>query len=88
MEVISNIMGTVERSKGAVSTRGCAPSLPRKNGPVHTCWHHRRGSQIRMSLSRESELNDGDVLALQGDVAIVVRAAPEQLFIIQPQGTR
>ena len=42
------------------------------------------GRTVRMSLPRESELHGGDVLALEGDVAIVVRAAPEDLFVIEP----
>lgn len=39
---------------------------------------------IRISLPRSQELFDGDVLAFDGEVAIVVAAAPEDLFIISP----
>lgn len=42
------------------------------------------GRIVRLSLPRGSELNDGDVLAKDGETAIVVRAAPEALFSIAP----
>jgi urease accessory protein len=36
-------------------------------------------------MPRGTELNDGDVLALVDDVAIVVTAAPEDLFVVTPK---
>ncbi len=42
------------------------------------------GRELRISLPRESELNDGDVLAIEDGVALVVRAAAEELYVIRP----
>ncbi|WP_347312048.1 urease accessory protein UreE [Defluviimonas sp. SAOS-178_SWC] len=42
------------------------------------------GRTLRISLPRGSELGDGDVLARDGDVSVVVRAAAEPLFRLAP----
>jgi urease accessory protein len=44
----------------------------------------RDGRQVRVSLPRGSELQDGDVLVRDGDVAVVVRAAKEELLWLTP----
>ena len=85
MEVISSIMGTVEDLKGRFRHEDALLLSSEERASPHLLGTTVEGRQIRISLPRETELNDGDVLALQGDVAIVVRAAPEQLFIINPK---
>jgi urease accessory protein len=45
-----------------------------------------QGRTVRVSLPRGTEINDGDVLAIDGGVAIVVSAAPEALLSISPHG--
>ena len=42
------------------------------------------GRVVRVSLERGLELNDGDVLAVDGLWAIVVKAAPEDLLLVEP----
>jgi urease accessory protein len=44
----------------------------------------RDGRQVRVSLPRGFELQDGDVLVRDNDIAIVVRAAKEALFWLKP----
>ena len=39
---------------------------------------------MRISLPRGTEINDGDVLALEGTTAVVARAAPEALYVVSP----
>ena len=45
----------------------------------------RDGRQVRVSLPRGSELQDGDVLVRDGDVAVVIRAAKEDLLWLTPR---
>ena len=40
---------------------------------------------MRISLPRGTEINDGDVLALDGTTAVVARAAPEALYVVRPE---
>lgn len=42
------------------------------------------GRQIRVSLPRGTELQDGDVLTIDGDTAVVVKAKEEDLLLITP----
>jgi urease accessory protein len=43
------------------------------------------GRSVRISLPRGTELQDGDVLDIDGEWAIVVKAADEDLIFITPQ---
>ena len=42
------------------------------------------GRQLRVSLPRGTELQDGDVLALDSETAVVVKASAEDLLLIKP----
>ncbi|WP_020188318.1 urease accessory protein UreE [Methylopila sp. 73B] len=44
------------------------------------------GRKLRVSLRRGTELQDGDVLLREGDLAVAVRAAPEDLLWLRPAG--
>ncbi|MGA0533017.1 hypothetical protein [Hansschlegelia sp. KR7-227] len=44
------------------------------------------GRQVRVSLPRGTELQDGDVLLREGALAVVVRAAAEKLLWLTPRG--
>jgi urease accessory protein len=46
----------------------------------------RDGRQVRVSLPRGSELQDGDVLVRDRNAAVVVRAAKEELLWLTPKG--
>ncbi|KWX68631.1 hypothetical protein ASJ79_17075 [Mycobacterium sp. NAZ190054] len=43
------------------------------------------GREVRISLDRGSELDDGDVLAMEGNVAVVVQAREEDILVVAPQ---
>ncbi|GLK56570.1 urease accessory protein [Methylopila capsulata] len=45
------------------------------------------GRTLRVSLPRGTELQDGDVLLREGDLAVAVRAAPEDLLWLRPAGS-
>jgi urease accessory protein len=42
------------------------------------------GRRLRVSLPRGTELQDGDVLALDSETAVVVKASAEDLLLIKP----
>ncbi len=46
------------------------------------------GVEVIVSLPRGSHLDDGDVLCLDNGVAVVVRAAPEDLLEVTPRTAR
>jgi urease accessory protein len=52
---------------------------------AHMVVYSENGRSVRLSLPRGTELNDGDVLAIEGDTAIVVAAADEELYFVQPK---
>ncbi len=43
------------------------------------------GRNMRLSIPRGIELMDGDVIAVDGEIAIVIAAAPEDLFVVSPR---
>jgi len=46
------------------------------------------GREIVISLPRGTELEEGDVVALEGGVAVIVAATPEDLLEVRPLGER
>ena len=84
MEVITRILGTVEDLKERFRKEDALFLSSEERASPHMLGTSVEGRRVRISLPREIELNDGDVLALDGAVAIVVRASPERLFIIRP----
>jgi urease accessory protein len=86
MAVITRVLGTVETLKGRFFSEDSLLLTSEERASPHMVGHSQGGRSLRISLPRESELNDGDVLVLEGDVAVVVRAAPERLFVIRPHG--
>lgn len=46
------------------------------------------GRSVRVSLPQGRELNDGDVLVLEEDVAVVVQAADEDVLEVEPETAR
>ena len=85
-------MSIVERIIGHIDTLSPRPAKidrvmlnSEERASAHMVAHSEAGRSIRLSLSRGTELNDGDVLAIEGDTALVVAAAPEDLFIVRPK---
>ena len=84
MAVVTRIVGTCDEVRGRFRTEDPLPLTSDERTSPHLVGTTVGGRTIRISLPRESELNDGDVIALDGDVAIVVRAASEDLFRLAP----
>jgi len=84
MAVITSILG-----RGEIATVGYGidplvlSSEERASG--HFTAETAAGRIVRVSLPRGTELQDGDVLLKEGQWAVVVRAAEEDLLLIQPK---
>lgn len=84
MAVITSILG---RGELATAGYGIDPlvlsSEERASG--HFTAETAAGRTVRVSLPRGTELQDGDVLLKEGQWAVVVRAAEEDLLLIRPK---
>jgi urease accessory protein len=85
-------MSIVERVIGHIDTLSPRPGridlvmlTSEERASAHMVAHSEGGRSIRLSLPRGTELNDGDVLAVEGDTALVVGAAMEDLFFVSPR---
>ena len=84
MSVITGVLGTITKYKDRVRAQDPLLLNSEERASPHMLGHTEGGREIRISMPRGTELHDGDVLALDGDVAIVVQAAPEELFVVSP----
>ena len=84
MSVITGVLGTITKYKDRVREQDPLLLNSEERASPHMLGHTEGGRDIRISMPRGTELNDGDVLALDCDVAIVVQAAPEELFVVNP----
>lgn len=89
MTIITSILGTVAELADGI-TGGEDPVLltSEERASAHGSLTTRGGRTVRVSLPRGSELNDGDVLAIEDGTAVVVRAADEALFVVKPETAR
>jgi urease accessory protein len=80
MSVITSILGRVEDFPATLLDPLLLTSQQRASGHFAASTSH--GKNVRVSLPRGVELQDGDVLALEENTAIVVAAAPEDLLYV------
>lgn len=85
MSVITSSLGSVGAIEQSFKREDPLPLTAEERSSPHLLARTQAGRELRISFPRESELNDGDVLAIEGDVAVVVRAAPEALYVIRPK---
>ena len=85
MTVITKILGSAGELAGTMGRDLLVLTSEERSSP-HFVRTTTQGRTVRVSLPRGTEINDGDVLAIDGGVAIVVSAAPEALLSISPQG--
>ncbi len=88
MNVVTEILGTVADGAGPlaaqfVQTDALVLTSEERLSP-HGVAYTAGGRKVRLSLPRGLELGDGDVLAIDAGVAIVVTAAPEDVFVVAP----
>lgn len=83
--VVSKVLGNVGDFEKKVKgfDRLLLTSEERSN--PHLVKRTETGRIIRISLERGTGLVDGDVVAVDGDVAIVVAEATEDLFLVSPR---
>jgi urease accessory protein len=86
MSVISSIVG---RGSEALADFGVDPLLltSEERAGAHFTAETASGRVVRVSLPRGTELHDGDVLLTEGQWAVVVRAAEEDLILVKPAGS-
>lgn len=84
MNVITEIVGTLSTLQQPIKHTDPLILTSEERLSPHMLGRTVGDRALRISLPRSAELFDGDVLAINGDVAIVVAAAPEDLLIISP----
>lgn len=86
MEVITSILGRIDGLAGRTTATDLLVLTSEERSSPHFVRTTAQGRTVRVSLPRGTEINDGDVLAIDGSVAVVVSAAPEDLLAITPTG--
>ncbi|MFO1055656.1 MAG: urease accessory protein UreE [Dongiaceae bacterium] len=84
MELVTAVLGTAADLASRFRREDPLLLSSEERASPHRLGRTEGGRAVRISLPRGSELQDGDVLAIEDDTAIVVRAAPEQLFVVRP----
>ncbi|GAB5469394.1 MAG: hypothetical protein Kilf2KO_24240 [Rhodospirillales bacterium] len=84
MAVITRSLGSLAALAGTFASEDHLRLTAEERASPHLLARTEAGRELRISFPRDSELNDGDVLAIEEGVAIVVRAAPEALYVIRP----
>lgn len=83
MPVITEIVGRI----GELNWPGRTDQLEltaEERASAHFAAETACGRHLRISLPRGTELQDGDVLQLDHDVAVVVKARDEDLLLVRP----
>ena len=83
-EPITTILGTERELARRYAREDPLLLTSEERASPHRVGRTAGGRTVRISLPRGAELQDGDVLAIEGEVAIIVRAAPEALLIVRP----
>jgi len=84
MPVITAVMGTVSEMAATAGGEDALFLTSEERASAHMAAVTKGGRAVKISLPRGTELNDGDVLAIEDDTMIVARAAKERLFVIAP----
>lgn len=84
MPVIAAVIGTASEMAETAGGEDALFLTSEERASAHMAAVTEGGRAVKISLPRGSELNDGDVLAIDGDTMIVARAAKEKLFVIAP----
>ena len=84
MAVVTAVLGTVDSLRDRIENEDPVLLNSEERASAHLVGRSEGGRAVRISLPRGSEINDGDVLALEGATAVVARAAPEALYVVSP----
>lgn len=86
--VVERPLGTGDALAAGVSIRDVVRLTAEQRERAHLRVRSERGRELVISLPRGEELNDGDVLAVDGQVAIVIAAADEDVLELRPTNGR
>ena len=84
MAVVTAVLGTVDSLRDRIENEDPVLLNSEERASAHLVGRSVGGRAVRISLPRGTEINDGDVLALEGTTAVVARAAPEALYVVSP----
>ncbi len=84
MTVITGKLGSVADLRGSFEREDPLLLTADERASPHLLARTADGRELRISFPRDSELNDGDVLTIEDEVGVVVRAAPEELYVVRP----
>jgi urease accessory protein len=83
MSIISSVVGHVAQLKHPKKVDPLELTSEERASP-HFAATTRSGREIRVSLPRGTELQDGDVLCFDDETAVVVKAKEEDLLFLKP----
>lgn len=86
--VIETVVGTRESLGGRIRSEDPLELSADLRARPHFRMATRSGRELMVSLERGVELQEGDVLLLEGDAAVVVHAAPEDVLSVMPRTAR
>ena len=84
MTIVTAVLGTVETLRERIESEDALLLNSEERAGAHLVGRSEGGRSVRISLPRGTEINDGDVLALDGTTAVVARAASEALYLVRP----
>ena len=84
MDIVTEIVGTLATLRSQINQTDALILTSEERLSPHMVRRTVGDRTVRISLPRSAELFDGDVLAIDAGVAVVVEAAPEDLFLLSP----
>ena len=84
MTIVTAVLGTVESLCGRFESEDPVLLSSEERASAHLAVRSEGGRGVRISLPRGTEINDGDVLALDGTTAVVAGASPKALYVVNP----
>jgi urease accessory protein len=86
--VVASVLGNVAELDPPIETVDQLELTAEERERAHLRARSTGNRELIISLPRGEELHDGDVVYVEGGVAIVVVAAPEDLLEVRPRTTR
>ena len=87
MDVITEIVGNINQFGDNTFQKDPVLLTSDQRTSPHMIISSEEGRNLRISLPRGEELDDGDILLIDAKVLVIVNAAPENLFIVQPNSS-
>lgn len=84
-DVVTEVLGKVSDFEGKVKGFDRLPLTSEERSNPHMVGHTEGGRTIKISLKRGVELYDGDVISVDENIAVVIAAAEEDLFVLSPR---